>query len=380
VGYSHVRPGPEAVGHLGLGAEQCGCEHHLVRDGRSGVVPATGQPEGLGLGSHLGVALTGVGLVVEVGGRRSHASEAEGEAGLSTLDHLVQLGLVPGEGDLGALAEVQVGQGATRPGGTSGKGIHRGLCALGNEAGSQPAIGHLSGEGEHAWGKRGDVDGQRLVCRPERESQGLSLAPGKGQPHLFALQDQPLAGLGEADHLDGLAHAGERSGEGHAVESLDHLGAGRPEPQDESAAGDPLQREGGHGGVGSRARPDLEHAGPEDHPVGVLREGGDGGCGVSSPGFGDPAVVDAESLGLGHVGDEIRPRPGTDCQLDCRTHTDQSSRESRYGTRTACTGGGSDPSPAMTASRSAASARGATTRLIDRNGYRSLPTRSRAFR
>ena len=88
-------------------------------------------------------------------------------------------------------------------------------------------------------------------------------------------------------------------------------------------------------------------------------------------------VTEAERLGVDHCW--VAEAWGGDAATPIAALSQHTNRMV-FGSGVFQVGARSAANTAMTASRSAASARGATTRLIDRNGYRSLPTRSRAFR
>ncbi len=201
------------------------------------------------------------------------------------------------ERHLGALADVEVGArapGARQPRVEVGEVGGRGL---GDEARAQPAVGDLPGEPQHPRRERGQVD------RDVRERRA-------GQPHRPALAarerdrdrlprvDDLLTRQRHPHDLDGLAQPRARPPERHPVQAFDHLRAGRAEPEQEPAAGQLGQRARGLGHRDRAAGADLDHAGAEQHPPGAPGEPAERGRRVGPPGFGDPADVQAQPLGL----------------------------------------------------------------------------------
>jgi len=132
--------------HHALGADQRGAQHHLVGDQAGGPVPVAYLPPLAYRSRNVGPALTAVGVVVEVGARRTHPAEAEGQLLLAAGHHGAHGIFIVGERDLGTLTHVEARTGTVR---LSQAGVEmaevRGR-ALGDEAGAQPAVRDLPGQ------------------------------------------------------------------------------------------------------------------------------------------------------------------------------------------------------------------------------------------
>src|SRR5581483_737118 len=136
------------------------------------------------------------------------------------------------------------------------------------------AVGHLPGQAGQLRLVGGDPDGDPL---PDGRDEGA----GEGAP--VVLVELPFEGLQPAgdvalgedlpDDLDRLLKPADRLlVAGHAVEALDPVADGRPEAEDDAAAGQPVEIHGGHG--------DLERVAGEGDldAAGDLDPGGDGGA------------------------------------------------------------------------------------------------------
>ncbi|MCO5546654.1 hypothetical protein L7F22_000088 [Adiantum nelumboides] len=275
-------PVPQPRGDPFLGADQRRPQHHLVGDQGRGAGPVPALPGGADGVGPLAPALAAVGVEVEVPLRGAHPAEAERDAGAAGLDHRRLVGLVGGEGDLGALADLD--RGPVPPGGAQ-TGVEVGEVGVGtlrDEARAQPAVG--------------DPPPHRAALTAgQRDRDGL------------AVVGDALPRAGGPDHLDRLAQPGERAGERHAVQSLDHLGAGRAEPEQEPSLRHVVQGQGGLGDRDRRAGADLDHPGTEPDAFGAGGEVPQRGRRVGPPRLGDPAVVEAQLLGLDDELDGLAP-------------------------------------------------------------------------
>lgn len=249
----HGEPGAD---HL-LGADQCGGQHHLVGDQRGRAVAVTPLPALAHLGGDVGPALPAVGLVVVVRARRTHPAEAEHEFLLAARDHAAQFLLVGGEGDLGALADVDVGAGAAGRGQALVEvGEVRVAGALRDETGAQPAVGDPPRQPQHRRRQRGQVDRDPMLG-PGRQPHRHRFAAGQGDLKLPAGVRDFCSGERLAHDVDGFGEARQGPAERDTVQALDHLRAGRAQPEQEPPARQVGQRDGGLGDHDGRADADL---------------------------------------------------------------------------------------------------------------------------
>ena len=284
-------------------ADQGIAEHHLGRNPRRRFVAFAGDPQRLHLAGRFHEAGAAVGVVVEVGLRRSHRAQGEGQGRLAAGRHPFQ---VVAELDVAADLDVDV---LEAPAGAFGACAHRGeegLRVFGNEGGAEPAVGDLARVLERLRAQRRQVD-RELRPRRLRHAQRLALASGPGQGVVLAVVRDLLAGEGKLEHVDVLAQAAQRLREGYAVQALDHLGAADAEAEHEAIVRDRCQRHRGHRGHRRRPRRDLHDAGAEPDALGARGEVGEGRHGVGAPRLGRPDIVYAQAVRLDDVLGQLPP-------------------------------------------------------------------------
>ena len=121
---------------------------------------------------------------------------------------------------------------------------------------------------------------------------------------------EQLAPQDRTDDLDVLARLLERLAPRLAVPALDDLRPRGAEAEQEAAAGEQVERRGGHGGVRGRPAGDLHDRRPELDALGARAEPGDRRDGVGAPRLRGPGGVVAELLGLLRHRDRLeRARP-----------------------------------------------------------------------
>ena len=228
--------GGEAVANVGLGTDQRGqleqlLGHQGLRLGLAAV--QVGVLDGLCLGLVTEPARQ---VVVEVACPRAHAADIQRD---ERPDQVAQAGHVVADGKRRARDHVQRTQRrvAERAPLCQGAAPHRG-GPLRQVEDRLPGLGELGGERHvlRADGGQGDRDAlaDRVVDQLERLAQ--TAAPIQRQLVVLALVGQRLAAPDHPADLDDLAGPADRRVIRHAVPALDHLRAGRPDPQREPAA------------------------------------------------------------------------------------------------------------------------------------------------
>ena len=143
--------------------------------------------------------------------------------------------------------------------------------------------------------QRGTAGALGLVEQLERLAEAESLVRWQRERE-DAVADQGLATQPHAQDLDDLAGAAERLVVRQTVEALDHLGAGRAEPEDRAAAGDVVEAGRGLEERSGGARVDVEDAGADLDRLGLRGEVAHQGGGVEPVGLGDPDQVETRLL------------------------------------------------------------------------------------
>jgi hypothetical protein len=178
-----------------------------------------------------------------------------------------------------------------------------GAQLLGHHDVRQPTLGQLGGQLHVLVAQRGhpdrDVRAVRMVDHLQRLAQAGAAVGGQRdrvQPVMF----DPLPAPHRAADLDGLPGARHRLVVGHAVEALDHLRAGRAEPEQEPAVGQRVQPGGRHRGQRRGAAVDRQDPGADLHPLGARGEVAQQRHRVEAVGLGDPHRVEPGPLHRHH--------------------------------------------------------------------------------
>ena len=166
-----------------------------------------------------------------------------------------------------------------------------------------PGFGQLGGDRDvlRADGGQGDRDAlaDGMVDQLERLAQPG--APLQRQLVVPALVGQPVAAPDHPADLDDLAGPADRRVVRHAVPALDHLRAGRAEPQREPAARDVVQPGRGHPQQRGRARVQREDPRRDLHPLGLGRDITQLAHRVEAVGLGHEHDVDPGPLEVGQL-------------------------------------------------------------------------------
>src|SRR2546427_326583 len=225
----------------------------------------TASPGGTGI---LGEAVAADEVVVEIFRSRPHAADVERHPGLERLARASTVIInadryVRGDGeriegaagDLGARLEI----------GTEEIHVAR------TEERGDPSVGELTGQAQSAGGERREIDGHRLANRPRQELETLV------EMEDLTLEDQAIAPKHLADDGDRFSHAEQGLVERHPVPAAHHLVATRPEPEDEAAAGDQIERGRRLREEGRRLAEHIYDPGAEPDALGAGGQGAEDG-------------------------------------------------------------------------------------------------------
>ena len=262
--------------HEPLGAAEVGELEELRRDlGRRLVLLAV-EVEVLDLGGLGLVAVAAHQVVVEVATLRPHAADVEGHHGAGHLARPARASSPMATTPPAAISRgPSVGVALLGTGGEVGA-PHL-VRPFGHEEDRQPTVGLLGGHGHVLGTQRGHPDRDPVTDRAgddlERLAEARALIRRQRELVVATVVGDALAAPHRAADVDHLAGAPERCVVPDAVEALDHLGAGRPEAEDEPTVGERVDPRRGHRHERRGAGVDRQDAGADGDRLGAWRRG-----------------------------------------------------------------------------------------------------------